>query len=98
MVRVRKEKNNRNEMRQYLSGEPNYVRRLDKALELRKAGWLNVGDLSAVLGTHPNTVRRWANEGLLHHRCSGSTRGDREFTRDQVLMFFRDRNMLGGEQ
>ena len=44
---------------------------------------LRTGDVAWLFGTHGNTVRRWADRGIIRaHRIS--RRGDRRFRREDV--------------
>ncbi|MBA7691504.1 hypothetical protein ES703_100049 [subsurface metagenome] len=52
---------------------------------------LNVTDVSDLLGIHVNTVRRWAQKGLLPAYRLGA-RGDRRFRREDID------NFLGGKR
>ena len=45
---------------------------------------LRVGEVAALLSIHPNTVRRWAAQGLLKSWRVGP-RGDRRFDQSAVL-------------
>ncbi|MBI2856416.1 MAG: helix-turn-helix domain-containing protein [Chloroflexi bacterium] len=47
---------------------------------------LKVNDVARLLRVHPNSVRRWANQGLLRAYRVG-VRGDRRFSRHEVYRF-----------
>ena len=47
---------------------------------------LTTTEVAHLLHVHPNTVRRWANKGLLPSYRLG-TRGDRRFKRKEVETF-----------
>ena len=49
---------------------------------------LTVKDVARILKVHPNSVRRWANQGLLVAYRVG-TRGDRRFKPDDIDKFLR---------
>ena len=49
---------------------------------------LTVKEVAAMLNCHPNTVRRWAQQGLLKTWRVGP-RQDRRFPRDDVMEFLR---------
>ena len=65
--------------------------RLPKAKEImlysnarqQRSDLLTVGQAAALLNVHPNTVRRWAQQGVLHAYRIG-TRRDRRFRRSDV--------------
>ena len=44
---------------------------------------LTVGQVAAWINIHPNTVRRWAEQGVLNSYRIGS-RGDRRFLRSEI--------------
>ena len=47
---------------------------------------LNMSEAAKVIGVHTNTLRRWANKGVV--RCYRiSTRGDRRFKREDIDRF-----------
>ena len=46
-------------------------------------------ELAKFLNVHINTVRRWSDRGILKSYRMGP-RGDRRFSRDDVLIFLRD--------
>jgi excisionase family DNA binding protein len=50
---------------------------------------LTTRQLARVLNVHINTVRRWSNKGLLRPIRVGP-RGDRKFTRDEVIRILND--------
>ena len=47
---------------------------------------LTVGEVSTLLHIHPNTLRRWADKGLIKSFCI-TPRGDRRFTSQDVDEF-----------
>ena len=49
---------------------------------------LTTTEVAHLLHVHPNTVRRWANKGLLPAYRLG-TRGDRRFKRKEVEAFIK---------
>ena len=49
---------------------------------------LTTAEVAHLLHVHPNTVRHWANNELLHAYRLG-TRGDRRFKREDVDDFLR---------
>ena len=49
---------------------------------------LTTAEVSQLPHVHPNTVRHWANNELLHAYRLG-TRGDRRFKREEVDGFLR---------
>ncbi len=52
---------------------------------------LTTGEFAALVGLHPNTVRRWSDKGLLNYRRIGS-RGDRRFFRDDAESILKDKS------
>ena len=50
---------------------------------------LTVGQVAVQLNVHPNTIRRWAQKGLLMAYRLG-TRRDRRFQRSDVESLLRD--------
>jgi excisionase family DNA binding protein len=59
-------------------------------MELRKRNsrMLTTSEVAHLLHVHPNTVRHWANKGLLPAYRLG-TRGDRRFKRKEVEAFIK---------
>lgn len=55
--------------------------------EANQDGLLNVTQVAKLLGTHPNTVKRWSNKGLLKTYRFGS-RGDRRYRHEDIEKFF----------
>ena len=57
-------------------------------VDLNNAILLTVGQVAGLLHIHPNTVRRWSNNGILEsYRIS--KRGDRRFKKEDVdLLLF----------
>jgi excisionase family DNA binding protein len=53
---------------------------------LRLKVMLTAGDVASLLGIHVNTVRRWADKGILRPYRFG-TRGDRRFRREDIDAF-----------
>ena len=49
---------------------------------------LSTTEVARLLRVHPNTVRHWANKGLLHAYRLGS-RGDRRFKQEEVDSFLK---------
>ena len=45
---------------------------------------LSVKEAADLLGTHPNTIRRWAKEGKIKSTRVGA-RKDRKFNKDELL-------------
>lgn len=60
---------------------------------------MTVKEVSALLHVHGQTLRRWANKGLIKAYRVGS-RGDRRFSPDEVSAFLRKNadGMNGGHQ
>jgi excisionase family DNA binding protein len=52
----------------------------------RAPGMLTTTEVAVFLHVHPNTVRQWANRGLLHAYRLGP-RGDRRFRWEEVETF-----------
>ena len=55
-------------------------------VKTRDAGMLTTTEVAYLLHVHPNTVRQWANKGLLNTYRLGSRR-DRRFKREDVDSF-----------
>ena len=53
---------------------------------LPNGGMLTVSEAAAMLNAHPNSVRRWADIGLINSYRIG-LRGDRRFQREDVAGF-----------
>ena len=57
---------------------------------------LTVRDVSQILNIHVNTVRRWADQGILRaYRITN--RGDRRFKREDIDHFLDELNNNGGD-
>ena len=54
----------------------------------RDSRMLTTAEVAHLLHVHPNTVRQWANKGLLPAYRVG-TRGDRRFKREEVDDFIK---------
>ncbi len=55
---------------------------------------LTTTEVARFLGVHPNTVRHWADQGLLGAVRLGPRR-DRRFTRQELSRFIRSDGHLG---
>lgn len=67
------------------------IRQIDKGILVRKPRpefdmMLMPGDVARMLGVHVNTVRRWANRGILQAYSIGP-RGDRRFRKRDIDHF-----------
>lgn len=47
--------------------------------------WLTLGQAAQLLGVHPNTLRRWADDGDIH--CTRTPGGHRRFREVEILAF-----------
>lgn len=57
---------------------------------------LTVRDVSRILNIHVNTVRRWADQGILRaYRITN--RGDRRFKKEDIDSFLDELNNNGGD-
>ncbi|MBA7691354.1 hypothetical protein ES703_99897 [subsurface metagenome] len=72
-------------VRQILKGPPPPHKPAGKVM-------LNVSDVSQLLGIHVNTVRRWAQRGILKAYRIGS-RGDRRFQREDIDNFLKGKGV-----
>lgn len=57
-------------------------------MQRRNSRMLATTEVAQFLHVHPNTVRHWANEGLLRVYRLG-TGGDRRFKREEIEKFLR---------
>ena len=57
-------------------------------VQRKNSGMLTTTEVADLLHVHPNTVRQWANKGLLPVYRLG-TRGDRRFKRKEVETFIK---------
>jgi len=60
-----------------------------KKTDGREKRLLKVDDVARLLRLHPNTVRRWSNQGILKS-CRINPRGDRRFKREDVDVFLNE--------
>jgi excisionase family DNA binding protein len=52
---------------------------------------LTVREVARLLHIHPNTLRRWSNQGVIRaYRITA--RGDRRFRRDEIIRFLAESN------
>ena len=51
---------------------------------------LTTGEVARLLNVHPNTVRRWSNQGVIKAYRVGP-RSDRRFLRDNIAAFLAER-------
>jgi len=66
----------------------------ENARRKQQPKWLTVGDVSRLLYVHPNTVRRWADLGLLRSIRIGPRR-DRRFTTEEIAQFLKESSKNG---
>ena len=62
----------------------------DKESPKKLTTLLSTSEIAKIFEVHPNTIRRWSEEGKLKAERVGS-RGDRKFSREQVAVFYLDR-------
>jgi excisionase family DNA binding protein len=60
-------------------------------MRTKNSKMLTTTEVAQLLHVHPNTVRQWANKGLLHAYRLG-TRRDRRFKREDVDDFVNGNN------
>jgi len=68
--------------------------RVGRILKAQKANaeppiWLSISAAAAYLGVHPNTLRRWANEGRIECVHLANVRRDRRFARQELDKFLK---------
>jgi excisionase family DNA binding protein len=57
---------------------------------------LTVTEVARLLHIHPNTLRRWSNQGIIRaYRIT--RRGDRRFKREEVVRFLTELNGHGDD-
>jgi len=59
-------------------------------------GMLTVSEVAQLLHVHPNTLRRWTNEGRLN-AFRITPRGDRRFKKQEVDRFLSELSYLNGD-
>ena len=56
---------------------------------------LTVTDVAKMLNAHNNTIRRWADQGIIKsYRIN--RRGDRRFRREDIMLFLAELNSNNG--
>jgi excisionase family DNA binding protein len=50
---------------------------------------LTVREVARLFHVHPNTLRRWSNDGRIE-ACRINPRGDRRFRREEIARFMAD--------
>jgi excisionase family DNA binding protein len=66
----------------------------DTGSEERMSNMLTLREVARVLHVHPNTLRRWSNDGKIRaYRIT--ERGDRRFKREEVARFLAELNDRG---
>ena len=58
---------------------------------------LTVQEVARLLHIHPNTLRRWSNQGVIKAYRIGS-RGDRRFRQEDVSTFLAEQHNNGGNE
>jgi excisionase family DNA binding protein len=53
------------------------------------SGMLTVREVARIFHVHPNTLRRWSNEGRIT-ACRINPRGDRRFDRSEITRFLAE--------
>lgn len=62
--------------------------------EERLSNLLTLREVARLLHVHPNTLRRWSNDGRIRaYRITA--RGDRRFKREEVVRFLAELNGKG---
>jgi len=61
------------------------------ASEERISNLLTIREVARMLHVHPNTLRRWSNDGRIK-ACRINARGDRRFKREEVMRFLGELN------
>lgn len=67
----------------------------DRATTKKIETMLTMTELSRLLHVHPNTIRRWSNNGLIKTYRIGK-RGDRRFRQDDINRFLTQLRGTGG--
>ncbi len=62
--------------------------RKSSKLELNAKLMLSLSEAARLIGVHQNTLRRWANQGIIKSYRIGN-RGDRRFRREDIDSFLR---------
>ena len=67
----------------------------DMANDEQMDDMLTVREVARLLHVHPNTLRRWSNNGRIKaYRIT--PRGDRRFKREEIARFLEEVNSYGG--
>lgn len=51
---------------------------------------LSTSEVASIFDVHPNTIRRWSEQGIIKVNRVGA-RGDRQFKREDVAVLYLDR-------
>ena len=90
---MRKMTKNEESIRRLLESENNYTKRIDRALEYLKKPWLTASEVSAVMLTHPNTIRVWARSGAIGADRFG-TRKDMRYSREHMISYLKSQRLV----
>ena len=76
---------------------PEMIKDKDMVDIIQMDNMLTVTEVAALLHVHPNTLRRWSDEGLIRaYRIT--MRGDRRFRRQDIARFLDKLNGDGHEE
>ena len=84
---------NEEAIRILLEREDNYTKRIDRALDYLGKPWLTASEVSAVMLTHPNTIRVWARSGAMGVDRFG-TRKDMRYSREHMISYLKSQRLI----